>query len=116
MWDLTADFTGDGTLAATGADSNLGFEGITWVPDSYLTANGFVDQSTGAAYDPADYAGHGTGLYFLALEKNGHLYAYALNGDGTSHRVADIATGMPAIAETQWDAGLQRMRRRTFVR
>jgi len=109
MWDLTADFTGDGTLAATGADANLGFEGITWVPDSYLTANGFVDQSTGAAYDPADYPGHGTGLYFLALEKNGDLYAYALHGDGTSHRVAQVDTGMPAIAEVQWDADLQRI-------
>ena len=50
-----------------------------------------------------------TGLYFLALEKNGHLYAYALNADGTFHRLASIDTGLPLIADTQWDADAQRI-------
>ncbi|WP_246846372.1 lamin tail domain-containing protein [Humibacter ginsenosidimutans] len=108
QWVLTADLA-DAIDTTGSADSNLGFEGITWVPDSYLTANGFVDQSTHKAYDPADYPGHGTGLYLLALEKNGHLYAYALNGDGSFHRIAAIDTGMPAIAETQWDPDTQRV-------
>ncbi len=108
QWVLTADLA-DAIDTTGGADSNLGFEGITWVPDSYLTTNAFVDQSTGAAYDPADYPGHGTGLYFTALEKNGHLYAYALNADGSFHRVAAIDTGLPLIADTQWDADAQRI-------
>ncbi|MGD8194183.1 lamin tail domain-containing protein [Herbiconiux sp. P18] len=108
QWVLTADLA-DAISTTGSADSNLGFEGITWVPDSYLTANGFVDQSTGAAYDPADYAGHGTGLFFAALEKNGHLYAYALNDDGSFHRVGSIATGLPMIQETQWDPDAQRI-------
>jgi hypothetical protein len=107
QWDVTSDLSD--VIAPVKADSNLGFEGITWVPDSYLTTNAFVDQSTGAAYDPADYPGHGTGLYFLALEKDGHLYAYALNADGTFHRVSSIATGLPMIQETQWDADAQRI-------
>ncbi|WP_259539021.1 lamin tail domain-containing protein [Herbiconiux daphne] len=108
QWVLTADLA-DVISTTGGADSNLGFEGITWVPDSYLTANAFVDQSTGAAYDPADYPGHGTGLFFTALEKNGHLYAYALNGDGSFHRVAAVETGLPMIQDTQWDADAQRV-------
>jgi hypothetical protein len=107
QWVLTDDLAD--VINPVKADSNLGFEGITWVPDSYLTENAFVDQSTGAAYDPADYPGHGTGLYFTALEKNGHLYAYALNADGSFHRVASIDTGLPLIQETQWDADAQRI-------
>nr|WP_228508919.1 lamin tail domain-containing protein [Herbiconiux sp. VKM Ac-1786] len=107
QWVLTADLAD--AIDPVKADANLGFEGLTWVPDSYLTGNGFVDQSTGAAYDPADYPGHGSGLYFAALEKNGHLYAYALNADGSFHRVGSIDTGLPMIQETQWDADAQRI-------
>ncbi|MCS5718422.1 lamin tail domain-containing protein [Herbiconiux sp. CPCC 205763] len=107
QWVLTADLAD--AIDPVKADSNLGFEGITWVPDSYLTENAFVDQSTDAAYDPADYPGHGTGLFFTALEKNGHLYAYALNSDGSFHRVASIDTGLPMIQDTQWDPDAQRV-------
>lgn len=53
-WSLNA------LLPVLGA--NLGLEGITWIPDSYLTEGGFVDQGTSAAYDPDDYAHHGDGL------------------------------------------------------
>ncbi|MDI6023214.1 lamin tail domain-containing protein [Leucobacter sp. UT-8R-CII-1-4] len=109
QWDLTADF--DGVLStAPGPDSNLGFEGITWVPDEFLTDGGFIDENTGEAYDPARYPGHGTGVFFLALEKNGHLYAYTLNNiDGGFQRIATIDTGMPLIAEAQWDFDNNRM-------
>ena len=41
---------------------NLGLEAITWVPDTYLVASGFIDESTLAAYDPTRYPDHGTGL------------------------------------------------------
>lgn len=103
QWDLTADFA-DVISTAPGPDSNLGFEGITWVPDEVLVAGGFIDESVGSVYDPARYPGHGSGVYFLALEKNGHLYAYTLNNtDGGFQRIAAIDTGMPLIAETQWD-------------
>ncbi|MQY15418.1 hypothetical protein SRB5_56000 [Streptomyces sp. RB5] len=106
-WDLTADFAGV-LSPGDSDDANLGFEGITYVPDEAL-AGRFRDESTGAAYDPADYPAHGGGVFFLALEKNGHIYAYVLGDDGTSHRLADIATGMPNIADTQWDADNNRL-------
>lgn len=109
QWNVTADFAGV-IDPAVKDDANLGFEGITWVPDSALTASGFIDESTGRAYDPSDYANHGDGLFFLALEKNGNLYAYALSADGSSaHRVATVITGMPRIGEVQWDADNQRI-------
>jgi hypothetical protein len=105
QWDLTADFLADyPTLGA-----NLGFEGVTFVPDTYLVRNGFVDQSTGLAYSPSDYPGHGTGLFFTALENDGKLYAYALNADGSFHRVAVVNTGMASVMDVQYDADLHRI-------
>ncbi|MCG2799074.1 MAG: lamin tail domain-containing protein [Cellulomonas sp.] len=100
-WNLVAD------LPAVAANSGL--EAITWVPDSYLTANGFVDQLTGAAYDPAAYPGHGSGLYLVGLEANGHVYAYALNADGTYARLADVATGFTGVMDLQFDAERQQV-------
>ena len=82
QWNLTAEFP---ELHAGNKDkANLGFEGVTFVPDSYLSGNGFVDQSTGKTYKPIDYPQHGSGLYFAALENDGKLYAYALNADHSS--------------------------------
>ncbi|WP_433080965.1 hypothetical protein ACQP1P_44695 [Dactylosporangium sp. CA-052675] len=69
-WNLTADLP---PVAA-----NSGLEGITFVPDSYLTAKGFRDEHTGAAYDPATYPNHGGGLFLVGLEANGSIYAYAI--------------------------------------
>jgi hypothetical protein len=73
-WDLTDDLKT--------VDHNLGLEAITWVPDSYLVQGGLVDQSRGGAlYDPEQYPGHGSGLFFVGLEGNGKVYAYALEHD-----------------------------------
>jgi hypothetical protein len=109
MWNLTDDFP---ELVVPGGDkdkANLGFEGVTFVPDTYLVGNGFVDQSTGATYDPASYPGHGSGLFFTALENDGKLYAYALDADGAHHRVAVVDTGMGHVMDVQFDRDLQRI-------
>lgn len=95
-WNLAADFPG---LAA-----NSGLEGITWVPDSALLAGGFVDAVTGSAYDPADYPGHGGGLFFVGVEGTASVYAYALMTDGTFKRIATIATTFSLVADVQYDA------------
>jgi chitodextrinase len=107
QWDLTAEFP---ELHAGNKDqANLGFEGVTFVPDSYLTANGFVDQATGKTYRPIDYPQHGSGLYFAALENDGKLYAYALNADHSFHRVAVVDTGMGHVMDVQFNADTQRI-------
>jgi hypothetical protein len=91
-WDLTADLP---PVAA-----NSGIEGITWIPDAYLTAHGFADERTGKAYDPAAYPGHGDGLFLVGLEANGQVYAYALDqGSGAYTRVSAFASGFPAVMD-----------------
>lgn len=77
-WILTDDFPN--------TPINLGFESITWISDEYLLNNNFYDESKSKRYDPNDYPGHGSGLFFLGLEADGKIYAYALmlNGNITS--------------------------------
>ena len=101
-WNLTSQ------IPAAGA--NLGLEGVAFVPDGYLTANGFKDQSTDATYHPASYPHHGTGLYFVAVEDTGDLIAFALDSDGTtSHKIATIDSGFEHLADVTFDAELQRV-------
>lgn len=104
-WDLNP------LLPALGA--NLGLEGVTFVPDGVLTAGHFVDQSTGAPYDPTDYPGHGSSLAVVAVEGTGRLYAVALEQtaavDETAHLIATIDpelltnAGPAAAMDVSWD-------------
>ncbi|WP_202867022.1 discoidin domain-containing protein [Kribbella voronezhensis] len=95
-WDLTDDLPA--------VDANSGPEAISWIPDSFLTAQGFRDERTNAPYTPSSYANHGTGLYFVGLEDNGMVYAYALNqSGGTFTRVAAFAGGFPTIMDLEFE-------------
>ncbi|MBF4593780.1 lamin tail domain-containing protein [Curtobacterium flaccumfaciens] len=97
-WNLAADFPGLG--------ANAGLEGVTWIPDTWLTAHGFADERTGTAYAPSSYAGHGEGLFFVGVEGTASVYAYALMDDGSSVRVATIATSLAVVADVQFDPTL----------
>ncbi|WNY32838.1 lamin tail domain-containing protein [Curtobacterium flaccumfaciens] len=97
-WNLAADFPGLG--------ANAGLEGVTWIPDTWLTAHGFTDERTGAAYAPSRYAGHGEGLFFVGVEGTASVYAYALMDDGSSARIATIATSLAVVADVQFDPTL----------
>lgn len=98
-WNITAD------LPVVGA--NLGLEGITRITDSFLTARGFFDESKGRAYQPSDYPGNGGGLYFVGVEANGMIYAYALDHtNGSFTRVASFTSGWPSIMELTFDGEL----------
>jgi len=101
-WNLTAD------IPAAGA--NLGLEAITWVPDSYLLANGFVDESTLAAYDPSRYPGHGTGIFFVGVEATGAIYGYALDHTmGGFQRVATLSSGQAGVMDLAFDRDVGQM-------
>jgi hypothetical protein len=96
-WNLTSDLPD--------VDPNSGLEAVSWIPDSFLTARGFRDERTGAAYSPSSYAGHGTGLYFVGLEDNGTIYAYALDQSSSSYtRVATITSGLSAVMDLEFEA------------
>jgi hypothetical protein len=101
-WNLTAD------LPVVG--QNAGIESVVWVPDTYLVASGFVDEATAALYNPATYANHGTGLFFVGLEANGAVYAYALDQtSGSFNRVATFASGFPTFGAMSWDAQAEQL-------
>ncbi|SFY49488.1 lamin tail domain-containing protein [Streptomyces sp. F-1] len=107
QWDMTAQFPQLNTGSKD--DANLGFEGVGYVPDSWLTANGWVDPLTGAAYDPANYPLHGSGLFFAGLEWDGTLHVYGLNSDGTFTTFGTISTGKSSVMDVTFDAGTQRI-------
>ncbi len=97
-WQLT-------DLPPTGP--NLGLEGIAWVPDAYLVAQGFFDESRGHAYNPAEYPNHAGGVFFVGVEANGEVYAYVLNhSDNSATRVATITSGFIGVMEVTFDREL----------
>ncbi|WP_328648903.1 lamin tail domain-containing protein [Amycolatopsis sp. NBC_00348] len=100
-WNLTAD------LPPVGA--NLGFEGVTWVPDASLTGAGFADASTGAAYDPGHYGAHSGGVFFVGVEGTGMVHGYVLQDSGAFTRVASFASGMSGVMEVQWEPQAARL-------
>ncbi|MCX5232021.1 lamin tail domain-containing protein [Streptomyces sp. NBC_00233] len=100
-WNLTAG------LPAVG--SNLGFEAITWIPDTTLVAAGFKDESTGATYDPNRYGAHTGGVFLLGVEGTGAVHAYVLQDSGTATRVATLASGMAGVMELQWEPQAARL-------
>ncbi|PPK68842.1 lamin tail domain-containing protein [Actinokineospora auranticolor] len=100
-WNLTAGLPSVG--------SNLGFEAITWIPDATLTATGFSNEATGAAYNPSLYGAHTGGVFFVALEGNATVYGYVLQDSGTATKVATIASGMDGVMELQWEPQASRL-------
>jgi hypothetical protein len=99
-WNLSADLPG--------LPDNEGLEAIAWVPDSVLVAKGFVDANTGAAYNPANYAGHGQGLFFVGVEQNGEIVAYALQ-TGAYKRIAAFPSGFRKLADLSYEADTARL-------
>ncbi len=101
-WNLTPD------LPANGA--NLGLEAITRIPDSFLVAQGFFDESKGRAYNPADYPNNGGGVFFVGVEADGNIYAYALDHtNGSYTRVATFSSGYSGIMDISFDTELGHM-------
>ncbi len=82
-------------------DPNDGPEAISWVPDSFLTRQGFKTD-TGKLYDPADHPGHGTGLVAVGLEATGEIFLYALQSAGAV-LVARFASGHRQVMGLEFD-------------
>lgn len=82
-------------------DPNDGPEGIAWVPDAFLTRQGFKADN-GKLYDPADYPGHGSGLVAVGLEATGEIYLYALRNAGVA-LVARFASGQKQVMDLEFE-------------
>ena len=101
--DLTAVNEWDLTSSLPQVSANMGIEAVEWVSDTAVTDKLF-DQNTGAAFDPADYPDAvADGVFFVALEDNGHVYAYVLNEDGTSVQIADIDSKLGGAMSLDYD-------------
>lgn len=79
------------------------------MPDSALTAAGFKDESTGAAYDPAGYAAHTGGVFFVGVEGTGTVHGFVLQDSGSFTKVASISTGLAGVMEVQWEPQTSRL-------
>lgn len=57
---------------------NTGPEGIAFIPDSFLTAIGFISQQTGQLYTSVKGLG---GLFFIAHQDGGYVWVFDVNPD-----------------------------------
>lgn len=82
QWDLTASLPQ--------VSANMGIEAVEWVANENVEGKLF-DQHTNTVFDASNYPDAiANGVFFVALEDNGHVYAYILNEDGSSVQIADI--------------------------
>lgn len=100
--DVVADQEWDITATLPAVEFNAGIEAVEYIADADLSGK-FWDTSLNKAYDPADYPGHGDGLFFVAVEENGTVYAFALNDDGTHALVGQFHPGMAGVMALDWD-------------
>lgn len=97
--DLTAADEWDvNSFVTTG--TNLGPEGITFVPDSYLVASGW--KAGGTAYSAA---AHPTaGLFVTAVEATGDLHFFSLAHGAAPVEVKVESSGLPYAMDVAYDA------------
>lgn len=115
-WNLTSALT-QFDVQMGKDDANLGVEGVAFIPDATLLANGFqsnLDPDNVHAYDPTGTRNDFGGLFFAALEKTNAIYAFALatvDGQDVAYPVAQIplpasatAAGYSGPRDLFWDA------------
>ena len=95
QWDLTS------SLPAV--PTNMGIEAVEWVSNADVSGKLF-DKNTGAPFDISNYPkAIADGVFFVALEYNGHVYAYVLNDDGTYVMIADIDSKIGGAMALDYD-------------
>ena len=83
--------------------ANMGIEAVEWVANAEVTGK-LTDKNTGKAFDAANYPNAAAGgVFFVALEDNGHVYAYVLNKDETAVQIADIDTKLGGAMALDYD-------------
>lgn len=104
--DIVADREWDLTDSLPAVSANMGIEAVEWVSNDVLEGV-LIDERTGEAFDPADYPGAvSDGVFFVALEDNGHVYAYVLGEDGSAEQIADIDPRIGGAMGLDYDEAL----------
>lgn len=95
QWDLTASLPQ--------VSANMGIEAVEWVSNENVVGK-LYDNNTNSTYDAANYPNAvAGGVFFVALEDNGHVYAYVLNEDETSVQIADIDSKLGGAMALDFD-------------
>ena len=100
---LVATYEWDLTDILPSVSANMGIEAVEWVSFDDVKGN-LYDENTGATFDPSNYSNAvGGGVFFVALEDNGHVYAFVLNEDETATLIADIDTELGHAMALDYD-------------
>ena len=101
--DLTAVKEWDLTSSLPAVSANMGLEAVEWVSNAAVTGK-LYDQNTGSGFRPENYPDAvANGVFFVALEDNGHVYAYVLNEDGTAVQIADLDSKLGGAMALDYD-------------
>lgn len=85
-------------------ENNKGIEAVEWVAFDALAGN-LWDQGANAVFDPKLYPDAvAEGVFFVALESNGHVYGYILKEDGSCVQIADIDSRLGMAMALDFDA------------
>ena len=94
-WDITS--------LMPNVAANMGIEAVEWVSNADLAGKLF-DENTNVPFDPANYPNAtANGVFFTALEDNGHVYAFVLYDNETVVRIADIDTKLGGAMALDYD-------------
>lgn len=83
--------------------ANMGIEAVEWVANADVSGK-LIDKTTGKPFDAANYPNAvAGGVFFVALEDNGHVYAYILNKNETVVQIADIDAKLGGAMALHYD-------------
>ena len=100
---LTAQKEWDLTASLPPVSANMGIEAVEWVANADVEGK-LIDQNTGKPFDASIYPdAFASGVFFVALEDNGHVYAYILNADESVTQIADIDTKLGGAMALDYD-------------
>jgi hypothetical protein len=83
--------------------ANSGIEAVEWVPDNELEGK-LYDTNKNGLYRASDYPDSEAGVFFVALEANGHVYAFILNKDGNAEVISEIDPGIGGAMALDYDS------------
>ena len=94
-WDLTS--------LLPQVSANMGVEAVEWVSNDEISGK-LIDQNTKKPYDASNYKDAvADGIFFTALEDNGHVYAFVLKEDETAVLIADIDSKLGGAMALDYD-------------